>query len=203
MSQEDNVQREIDELVKSQPVVLFMKGVPQAPQCGFSAKVTGILNEYLDDYTTVNVLDRPEIRDGIKTYANWPTVPQLYVKGEFLGGCDIITEMADSGELGDALGVELPEVSEPQITITAKAIEVLRDAPSAEGQQVRLRISKQFEYELQLGPRSATDFAIEQGGVTLLIDRMSAARADGMKLDFAEEDGQSGFKIDNPNEASA
>ena len=98
------------------------------------------------------MLARPEIRDGIKAYASWPTIPQLYVKGEFVGGCDIITEMADSGELGEALGVDLPEVSEPKVTITPQALEVLRDAPRSEGQQVRLRISKRFEYDLQRRP---------------------------------------------------
>jgi len=89
----------IDNEVKSSDVVLFMKGTPQFPQCGFSGKVVQILDYIGVDYKGVNVLADPEIRQGIKEYSNWPTIPQLYVKGEFIGGCDIITEMFQAGEL--------------------------------------------------------------------------------------------------------
>jgi monothiol glutaredoxin len=85
--------------VAEQPVVLFMKGVPEAPQCGFSATVIQILNHIDVDYVAVNVLQDAGLRQGIKTFSNWPTIPQLYVKGEFVGGCDIIREMFESGEL--------------------------------------------------------------------------------------------------------
>ena len=85
--------------VAEQPVVLFMKGVPEAPQCGFSATVIQILNHIDVDYVAVNVLQDDGLRQGIKTFSNWPTIPQLYVKGEFVGGCDIIREMFESGEL--------------------------------------------------------------------------------------------------------
>ncbi len=89
----------IDNEVKSSDVVLFMKGTPQFPQCGFSGKVVQILDYIGVDYKGVNVLADAEIRQGIKDYSNWPTIPQLYVKGEFIGGCDIITEMFQAGEL--------------------------------------------------------------------------------------------------------
>ncbi|MCP3987240.1 MAG: Grx4 family monothiol glutaredoxin [bacterium] len=89
----------IQSLVDDSPVVLFMKGHRQMPQCGFSAQVVQILDSLIPDYTTVNVLEDPEVRQGIKDYSNWPTIPQLYVRGEFVGGCDIITEMYQSGEL--------------------------------------------------------------------------------------------------------
>jgi monothiol glutaredoxin len=85
--------------VAEQPVVLFMKGVPEAPQCGFSATVIQILNHIDVDYVAVNVLQDAGLRQGIKTFSNWPTIPQLYVKGEFVGGCDIIREMFETGEL--------------------------------------------------------------------------------------------------------
>lgn len=85
--------------VKSSPVVLFMKGTPVFPQCGFSARVVQVLSHLGVPFKGVNVLEDMEIREGIKAYANWPTIPQLYVKGEFVGGCDIITEMYQSGEL--------------------------------------------------------------------------------------------------------
>ena len=89
----------IDETVKANDVVLYMKGTKEMPQCGFSSRVAGVLNYIGIDYTDVNVLADEEIRAGIKEYSDWPTIPQLYVKGEFVGGCDIITEMTLSGEL--------------------------------------------------------------------------------------------------------
>ena len=89
----------IDSEVKSNDVVLFMKGTPGFPQCGFSGQVVQILDYVGVDYKGVNVLDSNELRQGIKDYSNWPTIPQLYVKGEFVGGCDIIREMFQAGEL--------------------------------------------------------------------------------------------------------
>ncbi len=89
----------IEETVKSNDVVLYMKGTKSMPQCGFSSKVAGVLNYMGVEYADVNVLADEAIRQGIKDYSDWPTIPQLYVKGEFVGGCDIITEMTLSGEL--------------------------------------------------------------------------------------------------------
>ena len=89
----------IDKTVTENPVVLFMKGSAEQPQCGFSALVVQILDHLGVEYATVNVLANEELRQGIKTYASWPTIPQLYVKGEFVGGCDIIKEMFQAGEL--------------------------------------------------------------------------------------------------------
>lgn len=91
------------ELIKQQieqnPVILYMKGTPQFPQCGFSSHATKILKECGVAFASVNVLENPEIRQGIKEYSNWPTIPQLYIKGQFIGGSDIIAEMYESGEL--------------------------------------------------------------------------------------------------------
>lgn len=89
----------IEETVKANDVVLYMKGTKEMPQCGFSSRVAGVLNFMGVDFADVNVLADEEIRAGIKEYSDWPTIPQLYVKGEFVGGCDIITEMTLSGEL--------------------------------------------------------------------------------------------------------
>ena len=89
----------IDKEVKSNDVVLFMKGTPQFPMCGFSGQVVQILDYLGAPYKGLNVLDSADLRQGIKDYSNWPTVPQLYVKGEFVGGCDIIREMFQAGEL--------------------------------------------------------------------------------------------------------
>ena len=103
----------IDNEVKGNDVVLFMKGTPQFPMCGFSAQVIQILDHLGVAYKGLNVLESDELRDGIKTYSNWPTIPQLYVKGEFVGGCDIIREMFQEGELQTLLtdkGVPVAEV---------------------------------------------------------------------------------------------
>jgi monothiol glutaredoxin len=102
MTTTTTAQDHIRETVNSNDVVLFMKGTKQMPQCGFSSRVAGVLNYMGVEFADVNVLADPEIRQGIKDFSDWPTIPQLYVKGEFVGGCDIVTEMTLSGEL-DAL----------------------------------------------------------------------------------------------------
>ena len=89
----------INNEIKSNDVVLFMKGTPDFPMCGFSAAVVQILNNMGAEFNSINVLDNDKMREGIKNYSNWPTIPQLYVKEEFIGGCDIIKEMNESGEL--------------------------------------------------------------------------------------------------------
>jgi monothiol glutaredoxin len=99
-----DIKDKIRQQVTANPVVLYMKGTPQFPQCGFSATVAEILKRSgVNDYLAVNVLEDPELRQGIKEYANWPTIPQLYVNGEFVGGCDILREMYASGELEQVL----------------------------------------------------------------------------------------------------
>jgi monothiol glutaredoxin len=97
------IEQFIDNEVKSNEVVLFMKGTPQFPMCGFSGQVVQILDHLGVSYKGLNVLENDELRNGIKAYSNWPTIPQLYVKGEFVGGCDIVREMFQAGELQDLL----------------------------------------------------------------------------------------------------
>ena len=123
----------IADIVGANDVVLFMKGNRGSPQCGFSATVVGILDSMVQDYHTVDVLSAPHIRDGIKTFSSWPTIPQLYVKGEFIGGCDIIQEMMGSGELYEALGLEPVEVAQPTLTITEAAVGALAQASAEHG----------------------------------------------------------------------
>lgn len=94
-----DAQQQIKDTIENNTVVLYMKGTKEMPQCGFSSRVAGVLNFMGVDYTDVNVLADEGIRQGIKEFSDWPTIPQLYVKGEFVGGCDIITEMTLSGEL--------------------------------------------------------------------------------------------------------
>ena len=97
--------------INSRDVVLFMKGTPVSPQCGFSAAVVGVLSHLGVQFRGVNVLDDNDIREGIKTFSDWPTIPQLYVKGEFMGGCDIVREMYETGELMEMLNTNGIEIS--------------------------------------------------------------------------------------------
>jgi monothiol glutaredoxin len=102
MSQNDIATR-IQQDITANPVMLYMKGTPNFPQCGFSSRVVQILNHMGVTYNAANVLDDPALREGVKAFSNWPTVPQLYVGGEFIGGCDIVTEMFQSGELQELI----------------------------------------------------------------------------------------------------
>jgi monothiol glutaredoxin len=99
MALSEPTRKRIQDLIGSDRVVLFMKGNRRMPQCGFSAQLVRILDSHLPSYTTVDVLQDSEVRQGIKDFTQWPTIPQLYVNGEFVGGCDIVTEMEQSGEL--------------------------------------------------------------------------------------------------------
>ena len=108
MSLSEQTRRRIAQIIESDRTVLFMKGNRTFPQCGFSATVVQILDHLVPDYTTVDVLVDPEIREGIKEFSAWPTIPQLYVGGEFLGGCDIVRELYSSGELQKKLETTAP-----------------------------------------------------------------------------------------------
>ena len=99
----DETKNKITNIIDEHEVMLFMKGTPSMPQCGFSAAVVGVLNHMGINFETINVLQDPEIREGIKIFSDWPTIPQLYVKNEFIGGCDIVKEMYESGELAKLL----------------------------------------------------------------------------------------------------
>ena len=98
-----NVNDKINKLIENNDVCLFMKGTPEVPQCGFSLAVANVLKHLGVDFKGINVLEDSEIREGIKEYSDWPTIPQLYIKGEFLGGCDIVKEMFEKGELQNKL----------------------------------------------------------------------------------------------------
>jgi monothiol glutaredoxin len=192
---------ELDRLVRSRRVVLFMKGNRHFPACGFSATVVGILNQFTVEYETVNILEDPAIREGMKEFSSWPTFPQLYVEGQFVGGCDIVKEMHAQGELSKVLGVAPKEVRPPHVTITAAAARAFQDALADAGDDVlRLEIDPRFQYDLHFGPKEEGDLAVSSGGVVLHVGRASAARADGISIDFVEGPKGTAFKIDNPNE---
>ncbi len=201
MALDPTLKKKIDSLVASDSVVLFMKGTRSFPQCGFSASVVNILNTLVPKYTTVNILSDAEIRGAMKEYSDWPTFPQLFIKGEFVGGADIVRQMHEAGDLEKKLGdlVEAPKV--PKVTVTAKAGAELSAAlkESAPGDVIHLTITPSWEHQLDIGAKESTHVTLESGGITLQIDRASAARAEGVTIDFVEDASGAGFKIDNPN----
>ncbi|MCX4241621.1 Grx4 family monothiol glutaredoxin [Paraliomyxa miuraensis] len=193
-------QDELAKLVASDQVVLFMKGSRGAPQCGFSATVVEILDRYVPEYTTIDVLANHAIREGIKKFSDWPTIPQLYVRGEFLGGCDIVRQMDAEGELLKALGSTVAKIEPPAVTVTDAAAAVFRQA-SAEGDRdddLRVTIDAAFRHDLSLGPSQEHDVAVITNGIKLVFDPASARRAAGLVIDYVEQP-QAGFKLDNPN----
>jgi monothiol glutaredoxin len=197
----DRQRADFDKLVHSNRVVLFMKGNRRFPQCGFSAAVVGILDELTSGYETVNILESQPVRDGMKEFSSWPTFPQLYVKGEFVGGCDIVKAMYASGELQRLLGVEEKQVKAPGVTISAAAAAAFKSAASdAVGDVLRLEIDPQYNVDLHFGPKGAGDVDVTSNGVVLHVDRASIGRADGITIDFVEGAKGMGFKIENPNE---
>lgn len=205
MSSSPETLRQIEDLVKSQNVVLFMKGSRSFPQCGFSAAVVQILNSLVPEYKTVNVLADAAIRQGVKDFSSWPTIPQLYIGGEFVGGSDIVKELFASGELHKRLGVQAETAEPPDVQVTPAAVAALREALGDAGpdEHVHIAISPEFEHELELGPRRPGDIEVTSGGLTLLIDPMSAARAGGLRIGFVSGPQGAGFRMDNPNGPAA
>lgn len=190
----------IESLLDNNKVVLFMKGTPQTPQCGFSATVVGILGSLVPDYATCDVLADEEVRQGIKEYGNWPTIPQLYVDKELVGGSDIIQGMANSGELHQVLGLEMPDLSAPNVTVTDEAAkhirESLRDNPQA---ALHFRIDANWQSQFSLEASPGNGVAVESNGIVLHMDLMSAQRAEGVVIDWVDSLQGSGLAISNPN----
>ncbi len=196
----DTVKTQLDELIKKNKVVLFMKGNKHFPQCGFSAQVIQILKELGAGFDTVNVLQDPAIRDGIKEYSSWPTIPQLYVDGEFIGGCDIVKEMYATGDLQKKLGVEEKPVVLPKITVDAGAVKALSAADEGGEDVLRLEIGPQFQYDLFFGPKKAGDVEVTASGLKICFDKNSAQKADGLSIAWVETADGGAFRIENPNE---
>ena len=201
MSLDPATRQRIESLLQAHRVVLFMKGAPDAPQCGFSAKASGILNDLGVAYAHVDVLSDAEIREGIKLYGEWPTIPQLYVGGELVGGSDIVEQMANSGELHAALGLPAPDRTPPRVALTPAAAKMLRQAIDDAGGEVvvQLQIDPRYRTRLQLGPRAEGAIVTEVEGVPLQFDLAGARRADGLSIDWADDERGRGLVIDNPN----
>jgi monothiol glutaredoxin len=198
----DTLRADLQRLVSDNDVVLFMKGTRRSPACGFSARVVAVLDEHVPTYLTVDVLADAALRDGIKEFSSWPTIPQLYVKGQFVGGADIVAELQSSGELGALLGggaaKEPPKP--PTVTLTKAAAEAFRGAlADADGEVLHLSVSARFEHELFVGPPEKGELVVRSEGIVLHVDPASARRAEGLCIDFRSGEG-GGFAMDNPNE---
>ncbi len=206
------LRQKIDQIVTSDTVVLFMKGNRSFPQCGFSASVVSILNTLVPKYTTVNILADAELRVAMKEYSDWPTFPQLYIRGEFVGGADIVRQMHEAGELGAKVGAApaatagaAPAAAAPAVTVTARAAKELRAAlaDANPGDVIHVTVSAAWEHELDIGPRESGHVDVTSEGVALQLDAQSAARASGLVIDFIESSEGAGFRLDNPNRPPA
>lgn len=200
MSISPELQSRIQGIVDSAPAVLFMKGNPATPQCGFSAQVVQVLNRLLPEYQTFDVLSDSEVREGVKEFSDWPTIPQLYVGGEFLGGCDIVKEMYDSGELHEALGMERAELSagEVEISISAEAEQILRNAQQQQQAELHFGIDAKFQPFLGFGPAAGGELRVPVGGLFFLLDRDSAARARGASITVVDTEHGQRLDVDIP-----
>jgi len=190
----------IERTLTSNRVVLFMKGTPEQPRCGFSAKAVGILDGLVDGYGHVDVLADSEIREGIKEYGQWPTIPQLYVGGELVGGSDIIEGMLNSGELHELLGLSAPDRTPPTISITPKAAEAIARAMAdvEPGVGLHLDVDPRFNAQFQLKPVTGQEIVAEAAGLRIHFDLASAPRAQGIAIDWVEDVRGSGLAISNP-----
>jgi len=200
MSLDPALRSRIESILTANRVVLFMKGQPSMPQCGFSAKAVGALQDLGVEFAHVNVLADAEIREGIKAYGDWPTIPQLYIDSELVGGSDIILQMASSGELSSVLGLAAPDRTAPNITVTPAAVEMLRGAlADAPGASLQLGIDANFQPNFQLAPHDDNAIAAESNGLRVQFDLASARRAEGITIDWVDDIRGKGLAIDNPN----
>jgi monothiol glutaredoxin len=199
MNLDDNVKAKIEDYLKSDRVVLFMKGNPQQPMCGFSAKTVAALDSVVPKYTAVNVLDDPEIREGIKVYGDWPTIPQLYIDGELVGGCDIVLNMLNSGELHQVLGLEAPDRTPPEVTITEGASQKILEAMQGhEGIALHFQIDANWDAQFNLAPPQGNEVVTESNGIKVLMDLATAQRARGATIDWISSVQGEGLAIDLP-----
>jgi monothiol glutaredoxin len=199
MSLTDSTKNRIEDYLNSNNVVLFMKGTPKQPMCGFSAKTVAALESVVQDYQSVNVLDDPEVREGIKVYGDWPTIPQLYINGELVGGCDIVLNMLNSGELHECLGLEAPDRTPPDVTISPSAAEKILEAMEGhEGIGLHFNVDANWDAQFNLAPPQGNEIASESNGIRILMDIATAQRARGAEIDWVSSLHGEGLAIDLP-----
>lgn len=189
----------IARMLKDHRVVLFMKGTPDAPRCGFSSTAAGVMNALAPGYLGVDVLADEALRQGIKEYGSWPTIPQLYIDGELIGGSDIITQMYNSGELHTLLGASAPDRTPPEIHITPAAAQAIQAGMEDDpGLALHLRIDARWQPQFQLAPAAGHEIRASSAGIELLLDVDSAQRARGMVIDWVEQLSGSGLSVHLP-----
>ena len=199
MALDEALKERISSIVGKNDVVLFMKGNRTMPQCGFSGRVVQILDSLIPEYETVDVLADPDIRDGIKEFSQWPTIPQLYMKGEFVGGCDIISDLYNSGDLHTMVGLKAPERTVPSIEVTPGAATRIQEfLDRSPGKSLTLTIDARNQPTLGLAPAQGNEIVSESNGISVLMDLGTAERAAGTRIDAVEQNGTVGFRIDVP-----
>ena len=200
MSLSPDLRSRIESLLHAHRIVLFMKGEPESPRCGFSAKAVEILDDLEVDYTAIDILADSALREGIKLYGDWPTIPQLYIETALVGGCDIMVQLYQSGELHRILNVPLPDRTPPQITITPLAARQLQQAlHHASNSALGMTIDRRFQANFQIVPYDANAIASESRGIRLQFDAASARRARGIVIDWVDDLTGRGLKVTNPN----
>ena len=203
MAISSDTRSQIETLLRQHTVVLFMKGNKQQPRCGFSAKVVEILDGHGVDFRDVDVLSDAALREGIKEFSSWPTVPQLFFQGSLIGGSDIVRQLDESGELLSALGIDPSKIvhTPPSISISAEAAAAIKEAgkEAEPGQHLRMVLQRGGQaIDLYFDAPRGSDLRVEQHGITVLFDRASARLANGIAIGFVDGP-NGGFRIDNPN----
>ncbi len=198
----EQTRQTIENLVNNNTCVLFMKGNPKQPQCGFSSNTVKILHDLVgEDFAYCNVLENSDVRDGIKEFGNWPTIPQLYINKELVGGNDIVTEMFNTGELQTMLNLPQPQRKSAVITITEKAKEnILSGIENIGSSVLMLSIDSQFNTRFSIEEPKGYEIASDIGEIKIYMDIGTAKRADGIEIDWVEDLNGAGLVIKNPNE---
>lgn len=201
----DQATQRIEQMLNENPVFLFMKGTPQTPMCGFSSNTVKILKDLIGEgFASFNVLEDPEIREGIKAYGQWPTIPQLYVNKELIGGNDIISEMFNTGELHELLNLTQPDRTAPTISISDEALNHIKEGLKDMGDhQLFLSVDEEFNTRFSLEKPKGYEIIADVGDLKVYMDIGTAKRSNGVEISWVDELQGSGLRIKNPNEPPA
>ncbi len=201
MSLSEKIKNQIKDYINREKVALFMKGTQSNPKCSFSANIVQILNNFITEYLSIDVLENNKIRQGIKIYSNWPTIPQLYIDQKFIGGNDIVSQMYKNGELSKYFDLKINNNLIPKIQISNLAQQALKEASATydNPKYLRLRINAKFEHSLSFQNKNEEDIIIKSNNINLIIDPISKSRSNGIKIDYKKLKSTEGFKIENPN----
>jgi monothiol glutaredoxin len=197
---EDGLRERIEELLGAGKVVVFMKGTPDQPRCGFSARVIAQLQERGIPFQAHDILSDGALREGMKAYADWPTFPQVWVDASFIGGADILEELHRRGELDEVFGQRAPKPT-PSLHLTRAAAARIGEAVGEARPRLRLRIDAAFQHVFEaVEDPDPGDVVATSEGITFILDPASAERADGLRLDWVTSGTQQALVVDNPNE---